>query len=169
MIKNDGARTWVNRIVGFLVGGLIVLLVMSVAVVSPVKSQNSALKTQLDEVQFGASRLLAEAKTLIDSKNYSGAQRTLATLLEKQPGSSEAVEGKKLNAAIDAMSKEMDGKWAAAVDAIRAQWQAKAASDLRGKLEEARLQQERDMTETLNKEWDKAKADVRLAWENPKK
>lgn len=168
MIKNEGARIWVNRIVGFLAGGLLMLAVMSVASVGPVKSENAALKTKLDEAQNGASRLLAEAKTLAEERNYGSAQRTLATLSEKQPGTNEAAEGRKLSAAIDATVKEMDAKWEAASAAVRAEWEAKAGRDLRAKLEDARLLQEKEMTATLGKEWDKVKADVRLAWENPK-
>ena len=169
MIKNEGARVWVNRIVAFLVGGLAVLAVMSIVAVAPVKSENAALKTKLDDVQNGAARLLSEAKTLVDNRNYGGAQTALKTLFEKQPGSKEEAEGRKLYAAIDVSVKELDSRWEAAAVAIRADWEAKAAKDLRAKLEDARLQQEKDMADTLSKEWDRAKGDVRVAWENTKK
>jgi hypothetical protein len=169
MEKGVGAKVWVNRVVAFLAGGLLVLIVMSAAVVSPAKTENAALKTKLDDVQNGASRLLTEAKTLAEAKNYGSAQRVLLSLLEKQPGSTEAAEGKKLSAAIDATVKEMDSKWEAVSGALRVEWEAKAAKDLRAKTEEARLQQEKDMSATLTAGWDKAKDDVRLAWENTRK
>jgi len=168
MEKNEGLRLWVNRIVAFLAGGALILIVMSAAAVSPVKSENAALKTQLEEAQYGAAKLLGEARTLAEAKNYGNAQRVLATLFEKHPGTAEAVDGRKLYDAVDLTVKEMDRKWEAASVAVRADWEAKAAKDMRAKLEETRMQQEKDMSATLSAGWNKAKDEVRLAWENPK-
>jgi len=51
MTKNQGGRIWINRFLAFAVGGLIVFAIMSLAVVSAVKSEKEELAKQLDEVQ----------------------------------------------------------------------------------------------------------------------
>ena len=102
---------WINRILAFVAGGLIVLAIMGLAVVVPVRSENEALAKQLDELQYGAARLLDEAKVFAESKSYDSALRTLNALFEKQPGSSEVVEGRKLYAEIEIVvqAKEQKG------------------------------------------------------------
>jgi hypothetical protein len=166
MSRDAGSGVWVNRVFAFLAGGLLVLAIMSFAVVSPVKTKNEALTKQLDEVQNGAARLLAEAKALVENKSYETALRTLATLLEKQPGSPEAAEGKMLSLQIQTAVREKDAKWEAAVAGVRTTWERSKAAELREKADKDRQQVDAGMTETLNSEWELAKEKVRQAWEN---
>ncbi|GEM_PF-827392 len=60
------------------------------------KVENEALKQQNDELQFGASRLLSNAKKAFDSKDYTAAISTLDTLKQKHPLSDEWKDGERL-------------------------------------------------------------------------
>jgi hypothetical protein len=108
---NERGKIWVNRLLAFVAGGLLVFAIISLAVVTPVRNEKAALAKQLDEVQNGAARLLSEAKGLAESKSYDNALKTLNTLFEKQPGSSEVVEGRKLYTAIEISVKAKEQKW----------------------------------------------------------
>ncbi|RLC29299.1 hypothetical protein DRH13_05930 [Candidatus Woesebacteria bacterium] len=166
MIKNEKLRNWVNRIFAFLVGGLLIFLIMNFAVVSSVKNQNEELKKELEESQYGAKRLLDNAKAYFEDKEYVKAIETLDTLFEKQPGSNETAEGKKMYTEVqDKIKKEqkkqeeVDRKWETAVGAIQEKWQEEKAAQLREQLE-------KEMNDTLlDKEWEKAKEEVREKWE----
>lgn len=166
MIKNEGARVWVNRALAFLFGGLIVLIIMSVVVVAPLRSDKQALAKELDEVQHGAERLLAEAKTLAESKSYESALKTLSTLFEKQPGSTQMVEGRKLYTEIEIAIQGKQQAWEAAVGPIRSAWEKATAAELLAKAERERELVETGMAETLAKEWDRVKDKIRRDWEN---
>jgi hypothetical protein len=155
-------RMWVNRIVAFLGGGLVVAIVLSIALVGPVNSRNKALKTELDEIQNGAPRLLAEAKAFAEGKDYDNALKTLDVLFVQQPASKEAIEGKKLYATIEATVRDSNMKWEGAMTSIRKAWEKTTAAQLR---EQGRAQVESDMAETLKKEWEKVKDQIRKAWE----
>ena len=165
MIKNENGRIWVNRVLAFVVGGLIVLAVMSLAVVAPVRAEKEALAKQLDEVQNGAARLLAEAKVLVESKSYDSALKTLSTLFEKQPGSSQVIEGRKLYADIEITVQAKEQKWEAAVGAIRTAWEKATAAELLAKAEQDKQLVETGMAETLVKEWNNVKDQIRQDWE----
>ena len=165
MLKNENGRIWVNRFLAFVAGGLVMLAVMSLAVVAPVRSEKEALAKQLDELQNGAARLLAEAKVLAESKSYDNALRTLDTLFEKQPGSSQMVEGRKLYADIQISVQAKEQKWEAAVGAIRAAWEKATAAALLAKAEQDKQLVQTSMADTLVKEWDKAKDQIRQDWE----
>jgi predicted Zn-dependent protease len=165
VLKNENGRIWVNRVLAFVAGGLIVLAIMSLAVVAPVRSEKAALAKQLDEVQNGAARLLAEAKVLAESKSYDSALNTLNTLFEKQPGSSQVVEGRKLYADIEISVQAKEQKWEAAVGAIRAAWEKATAAELLAKAEQDKQLVETGMAGTLVKEWDKVKDQIRQEWE----
>jgi len=166
MIKNEAARVWVNRVLAFLAGGLIVLIVMSAAVVTPVRNEKEALAKQLDEVQYGAERLLAEAKVLAESKSYESAIRTLNTLFEKQPGSSQLVEGRKLYAELEIAVQAKAEAWEAAVGPIRAAWEKARATELLANAERDKQLVETGMAQTLATEWERAKDQIKRDWEN---
>lgn len=158
MVKNEKSKMWVDRILGFVVGGALVLLISSVGVVSPLKTENTALKTQLSEIQNGAPRLLSEAKAFVESKNYDSALKTLDTLFLQQPISTEAAEGKKMYATIEATVKQKNLKWEAVVGSLKTSWERTKATELRGKMEQ-------DMTDTLNREWENSKDTIKKEWE----
>jgi predicted Zn-dependent protease len=162
----ERGKIWVNRLLAFVAGGLLVFAIMSLAVVTPVRNEKAALAKQLDEVQNGAARLLAEAKVLAESKSYDNALETLNTLFEKQPGSSEVVEGRKLYTEIEISVKAKEQKWEAAVGAIRAAWEKARAAELLAKAEQDKQLAETSMAETLITEWEKAKDQIRQDWEN---
>ena len=166
MMKNEGARVWVNRVFAFLAGGLIVLAIMSLAAVNPLKSQKEALAKQLDEVQNGAGRLLAEAKVFVASKSYESALSTLKNLYQKHPASAEATEGKALDAGIQTKVQARNERWQAASVAIQAAWEKTTAAALRAQADLDREQVDKNMTETLKQEWDKAKDRIKLDWES---
>jgi hypothetical protein len=164
-MKNEKGSVWVNRIVSFLTGALILFAVMSLAVVQPTKSQVTDLTKQLDDMQYGAARLLSEAQVLADNGSYENAQRTLNALFEKQPGSLEAVEGRKLYTQIEMTVKAKDQKWEDAVGAIRASWEKAMAAELLAKAEQDKQLVATTMSDTLIREWDKAKDQIRRDWE----
>jgi predicted Zn-dependent protease len=163
---NERGKIWVNRLLAFVAGGLLVFAIMSLAVVTPVRNEKEALAKQLDEVQNGAARLLAEAKVLTENKSYDSALETLTTLFEKQPGSSEVVEGRKLYTEIEISVKAKEQKWEAAVGAIRAAWEKARAAELLAKAEQDKQLAETSLAETLTTEWEKAKDQIRQDWEN---
>jgi hypothetical protein len=164
MIKNEKGRIWLNRVLAFLVGGLLIYAVMSLSVVKNVKAENAELKKEL----YDPGRLLTSAKGLFENGNYSEAKRTLDTLFEKHPGASEMTEGKQLYAEIEAEQNALDKKWEAAVGAIREEWATTMAAQLRAKFEEDRAALETNMTDVLNTEWDKMKDRIRQEWEKQK-
>lgn len=165
MIKNQEGRIWVNRIFAFVIGGLVVLVIMFIVVVSPVRRENETLVKQLDEEINGAARFLEEAKAYAASESYDYALRTLNNLFDKQPGSSEVVEGRKLYAEIEMAVQAKDKEWDAAVGAIRVAWEKARAAELLAKAEEDKKLVESSMGETLIREWDAAEDQIREDWE----
>ena len=135
MEDNGKSKIWMNRIISFACGAAIALLIMGVGMLSPLKAQYAASKAQLEEIQNGAPRLLSEAKAFIEGKNYASALQTLDTLLEKQPISGEATEGKKLQTSINEMIKQKDLKWEAASVGLKAAWEKTTAKSLRAQME----------------------------------
>jgi len=166
MIKNESARTWVNRIVAFLAGGLLIFIVLQVTIISDAAVANNQLKSQLDTMKFEPAKLLAEAKTFYGSNKYASAKETLDLLFIKHPASAEAGEGKVLYAAVDVRQTAMDKKWDAAEAGIREAWTKNMTVQLKAQFEKERAQQEADMIANLDNEWEKAKARVRADWEN---
>ena len=161
MIENQTTRVWVNRVLAFLLGAVLIYAVMSLSIVKNVKGENEALKTEL----YDASRLLTNAKGFFENGNYGEAKKTLDTLFEKHPGASEMVEGKQLYAEIEAEQNALDKKWEAAVGAIREEWATKMAAQLRAEFEKDREKLEKNMDDVLNTEWDKMKDKIREEWE----
>lgn len=165
MDGNGNRRVWVNRIVAFLGGALLSLIVLSIAVTGPAGNRNKELTAQLDQIRNGAPRLLAEARAFVDSKDYVNALKTLDTLFIQQPVSKEAIEGRKLYAATEKTVQDGNARWDAAMVSIKNAWEKTTATQLR---EQARAQVESDMADTLSKEWDKSKDQIRKDWEDRK-
>jgi flagellar biosynthesis/type III secretory pathway M-ring protein FliF/YscJ len=164
MKQNENVHVWRARIVAFLVGGLLVFGVLSIAVMSPLKSRNAALTKQIDQDQNGAVRLLEEANTLVKIGSYEKAKKSLDTLFEMHPASSEASDGANLYKSIEDTLREDEVKWAAAVDSVRATWEESIAGSMRDQFEKDRLLMEANMTDTLAKEWEDSKDKVREEW-----
>ena len=165
MIQNVQGRIWVNRVLALIVGGVIILAVMSFAVVSPLRDENATLTTQLDEIRNGAVRLLGEATVQFQNKSYDNAKKTLNVLFSEQPTSGEAEEGKKLFAEIEAIVGEMNEKWDAVSAEVRAAWEKTRTAELRANLEKERVLVETNLEDTLNKEWERSKQTIREEWE----
>jgi predicted negative regulator of RcsB-dependent stress response len=165
MMKNQEGRVWINRILSFVLGGVIVLIIMYVVVISPVRRENENLVKQLDEEMYGAVRLLDEAKVYVENESYDRALRTLNELFEKQPGSNEIVEGRKLYAEIEKKILAKDKEWEAAVGPIRAAWEKARAAELLAKAERDKQLVETSLAETLIAEWENVKDQIREDWE----
>ena len=165
MIKNEKARVWVNRIFAFAAGGMLLFLIMNFSVAEK-------LRKELDESRYAAGQLLNDAKARIESKSYDRARESLNVLIEKHPGSVEAVEGNKLYELIESavrteqeMQAKMDSEWEEAVEGIRKEWEIKTATEMRDKIDKERNQLEKDMNTILSQEWEKNKARIREEWE----
>lgn len=172
MIKNEIVRMWVNRVISFLLGGLIVFIILQSTIVSVTEGQNKALKKDLDEIKYEPGRLLDQSKTYFENNDYDNAKRILDTLFEKHPISEETAEGKTLYAKIEKQQVEMDKKWDAAVAGIREDWAKKMVAKFkeefekeREEFEKEREQFEKDMDNHLDKEWEKMKSQIREEWE----
>jgi hypothetical protein len=166
VFKSDGPKTWANRLISAVLGGLIVLIIMSVAAVGPVKSKNAELTKQLNEVTNGAARLLSEAKAYVTNKAYISAQDSLTALFANHPGSAEAVEGKKISSDIAAAIAHQNQKWESAAVSVKASWEKVEAAKLRADADAARQLIETSMADTLNTQWERSKDQVRRDWEN---
>ena len=165
MIQNEKLRMWVNRIVSFLGGGLLLFIILQTTIVSNVTKRNEELTKELDEIKYEPSRLLIEGKAYFEKSDYDNARKTLNALFEKHPASKETAEGKALYAEIDKKQVEMDKKWDEAVGKIREEWAKAMATQLREKFEKEREQLEKDMDSNLDREWDKMKSKIREEWE----
>jgi len=165
MTRSDGPKLWLNRLLSFGLGGLIVLIVMAAAAVAPVKSENAALTKKLDELQFGATRLLSEAKAYVASQSYGNAQSSLQDLFAKHPDSSAAIEGKKLYAEIQTTVAQQDQRWAAASAAVKSEWEKSTAAKLRADADAVRQGVEAAMASTLSSQWEQSKDKIRQEWE----
>jgi hypothetical protein len=153
-----------NRIVSFLAGGLVVFGVMSLTVVDTAKKKNTELTMMLDVSRYEASRLISDAKSQFENRDYVKAKESLDLLFQNQPGSTEAVEGKKLYAVIDSAEKSVEAKWEAALAGIQKKWSDDRTAELRMESEKARTQMEKDMNDKISREWDDAKAKIRKEW-----
>lgn len=60
------------------------------------QSENKELKLQLEECQFGASKLLSKATAYFENKQYEKCKNEVNVLIEKHSGSNEAKTGKYL-------------------------------------------------------------------------
>ncbi|MBN2531514.1 MAG: hypothetical protein JXB88_01415 [Spirochaetales bacterium] len=165
MIKNERIRMWVNRIVAFLAGALILFIFLQSTVVSVTEDRNKELVKQLDEIRYEPGRLLNEGKTYFEKNEYDNAKGILNTLFGKHPVSEETAQGKTLYAKIEKLQEEMDKKWEAAVKSIREEWTKKMVTQLKKKLETEREDLIKNMDSNLDKEWEKVKDGIRKEWE----
>lgn len=60
------------------------------------KVENESLKKELEDLKFGADRLLGQAKNYIENKDFNSAKKELLLLLERHSVSQQATEGKEL-------------------------------------------------------------------------
>ncbi|MEH0156428.1 hypothetical protein V6R21_19930 [Limibacter armeniacum] len=72
------------------------------------KKENETLKAQLDDCQFGASKLLESAESYFGYKNYLKAKDDIAAILEKHPSSPEAEKAKVLLGKVDVEIKKKE-------------------------------------------------------------
>lgn len=165
MVNKENNRLWMNRVLAFLFGGLVVFAVLSFAVTTPVKNRNAALSEQLDEIRFGADRLLEEARAYVLNGSEDKAMGALETLFDKHPASAEAAEGTVLYSEIESNLLEGNKKWNDAVEAVKTAWEDTRADEMRAQFEEDRLLMESNMSAKLTKEWEEAKETVREEWE----
>lgn len=166
MDKQEDKRILLNRVISFLVGGLLVFTLMSVTVVSSMKKQNTELAATLDTSRYEASRLLADAKAQLESREYAKARESLNALLANQPGSAEAEEGRTMLAVITAAEDKANAKWDKASAAIQKKWANARAAELRAESDKERADLEAGLAEKINQEWENAKDQVRADWEN---
>ena len=165
MSKQEHRSILLNRIISFLAGGLLVFTVMNFTVVSSAKKENKELTSTLDISRYEAGRLLADAKAQFENQDYEKAGVSLSTLFLNQPGSPEAVEGKNLLVEVEAAEVAANMKWDNALKAIRTEWFENRAAEIRAKSDKERIELEAGLTAQLDKEWEKAKDDVRAEWE----
>ena len=155
----------VNRIIALLVGGLIVFLIMTLAVVQPGKKDNAEMSKALDTSRYEAGRLLADAEAQLESKDFNASKESLEKLFLYQPGSPEAVEGKTLLTSVETAQAEATARWEAALPQIKEEWSQAMAAELRAKSDKERATLESNLDETITKAWDKAKAKIQSTWE----
>jgi len=164
-MKNEMIRIWVNRVLAFLAGGLLIFIIMQATIINSAADKNNKLKNQLDDIQFAPGRLLDNAKGYFGQNDYDSAKKTLNTLFEKHPVSKEAVEGKALFTVIETKQAEQDKKWNDAVVGIRKDWEKTMVVQLKEQFEKDRAQMEKDLNDNLDREWDRVKDNLRKEWE----
>jgi hypothetical protein len=164
MFSSEKARIMANRFVSFVIGGLLVLVVMNMTVVSGARQQVTQLAKELDQSKFEAGRLLADARAQFAGREYDKTKQTLNALFERSPGSTEAMDGKRLFGDTEAAIARDNAKWEAAVAGVRERWARDITAQLRGQSEKARLEMEKNLSDTLTREWEKTKDDVRREW-----
>ncbi len=59
-------------------------------------TENEKLKKELDDLKFGAEKLLANSKTYLENKDFIKAQSELQTLIDKHPNTSQSKEATEL-------------------------------------------------------------------------
>lgn len=69
------------------------------------KKENEVLRAELDEIKFGAERLLKEADFAFNEKNYDLSKQKAELILEKHAGTDYAVKAKALIDKIDSIEK----------------------------------------------------------------
>lgn len=97
--------------------------------VADLEAQVAVLRAELEEVKFGAGRLLAQAKSAYEAKNDAEAKSLLSDLLKRHPSSPESVEASSLLAQVEARI--------AAVEQQRRQEEERRAREERVALERA--------------------------------
>ena len=169
MSMNETIKIWVNRVIAFLAGTLLIFIIMQVSIVSTERDLNAKLMRELDAIRYEPGRLLAQGKDFFSKKDYENAKRVLTDLTLEHPTSTEAAESKTLYAAIEKQQLAMDEKWAAIEPGIRQTWEKETTQEWR---DELKLQFEKDSTKLENEleknlqwEWHKVKDKLRKDWE----
>ncbi len=165
MPNKENGRIYLNRIVAFLAGGLLVFAVMSLTVVSGAKKQNAELTMALDASRYESGKLFADAQAQLDAGDYAKAKEALTILFAKHPGSAESTEGKSLFAVIEKEEKVAEARWEMALPGIRKKWADARAAELRQEADAARSQLEKGLNDKISQEWEGAKGKVRQEWE----
>ncbi len=161
---NEKIGLIVKYVVYFLVGALLVFAIMSFTVVKDLKAENVQLAEALDTSRYEAPRLLEDAKAQSASGDYSEAKLTLQTLIENQPGSAEASEGRELLLTIEDKEMAANSKWEAALPKIREEWFNNMSESLLAESDEERVELEKDLNKIITEAWEKAKSKVREDW-----
>ena len=94
-------RTLQVLTIGFLMTGLIGCGGVSQNEYDTLKTENEKLKQEIEDLKFGADKLLSQAKLYIESKDFSKAKVELQNLIEKHSVSQQATEAKQLLAIAD--------------------------------------------------------------------
>lgn len=165
MALSEKTKLNVNRVLAFLAGGLLVFAVLSVTVLSNVRTDNAELTDALDTSRYEAGRLLSDARAQLAAGDYKKAALSLESLVENQPGSPEAVEGRDLLVTIETARAEADARWAAAMPALRDAWSAEKAATLHAEADAARAKLDASMEETIDQAWERAETTIRSEWE----
>jgi hypothetical protein len=169
MIENTTLRIWVNRVVAFVFGALVVFIIIQTTVVSDAAGLNVQLNKELDEIKYEPGRLLVNSKAFFESNDYNKAMLTLTTLFEKHPASAEVTEGKVLYASIEKKQAEMDKKWAAESPGVRAEWEKATIKMWRDNLKTQYLKDserlDNDLDSNIEKEWNSVRNELRQKWE----
>jgi hypothetical protein len=109
------------------------------------EAQVTALRAELEDVKFGANRLLAQAKSAYGAKNHSEAKKHLAELLKRHPSSPESGEAA-------ALLTQVDSRIAAA-ELEREQEEQRKAKEERLALERAIRNMKKDTDELKGITW----------------
>jgi predicted Zn-dependent protease len=165
MAQTQKTRMNLNRVLAFIAGGLLVFGVMSLTVVSNVRTENEELTDALDTSRYEAGRLLADAQAQYDARDYQEAVSSLESLIENQPGSPEAVEGRDLLATIETARAEADARWNAAMPALREAWLAETAVTLRAEWDADRARLEASIQDSIEEAWEETEPEIRTDWE----
>lgn len=165
MIKNQAIRIWVNRVISFLIGGLVLFIIVQINVVGGLEDRNTKLTKELEGIKFEPGRLLAQSNTYFEINDYNNAKRVLDNLFEKHPGSDETTKGKLLYIQIEKQQKDRDKKWNAAEKEIREDWTKKMIIELKEQWAKEKAQKEQDLNNNLDTEWNNSKAKIREEWE----
>ena len=154
-----------NRLIAFLVGGLLVFAVMGVTVLSNARAEIDELTAALDTSRYEAGRLLADARAHDVAQDYTKAMSSLESLIENQPGSPEATEGRELLATIETLVVEADARWNVAMPALREAWSAEHAAELRAEWDADRAELEASIEDSIDQAWERAAPRIRSDWE----
>ncbi|MDA3948218.1 MAG: hypothetical protein PF508_03245 [Spirochaeta sp.] len=166
MTESKNKNILINRIVSFVVGGVLVFAVMSFTVLRNANDNNEELTAALDSSRYEAGRLFADAEAQLDAGDFTAARESLETLFANQPGSEESEEGRLLLVALTAQEGAAEARWEEALPEIRTAWTAELAAELRSEADEVRAETEAGIETKVSEAWDEAETDVRAAFED---
>jgi hypothetical protein len=165
-MESNQKNVLVNRIVSFLVGGVLVFAVMSFTVVRNARSENVGLTSALDSSRYEAGRLLADAEAELDAREYEAARASLEALFANQPGSEESVQGRLLLVTVNDRERNADARWEDALPGIRESWSAEMAAELRAEADTVHADTLSGIDAKVLEAWSRAEDEVRSAFED---